>query len=89
MAPAAYTGPVIYSEADKYKKVEFAELDKEAADPTRKLPYTKEADNGWVGMVEHYFVAAWLPPDTKKLAPRVLCAQARQRHSTRRAWSCR
>ncbi len=67
MAPAAYTGPVIYNEADKYKKVEFSELDKEAADPARKLPYTKEADNGWVGMVEHYFVAAWLPPDTAKL----------------------
>jgi len=67
MAPAAYTGPVIYNEADKYKKVEFAELDKEAADPARKLPYTKETDNGWVGMVEHYFVAAWLPPDTAKL----------------------
>ncbi len=67
MAPAAYTGPVIYNEADKYKKVEFAELDKEAADPTRKIPYTKEADNGWVGMVEHYFVAAWLPSDSDKL----------------------
>ena len=67
MAPAAYTGPVIYNEADKYKKVEFAELDKEAADPTRKIPYTKEADNRWVGMVEHYFVAAWLPSDANKL----------------------
>ncbi len=67
MAPAAYTGPVIYNETDKYKKVEFAELDKEAADPARKLPYTKEADNGWVAMVEHYFVAAWLPADAKNL----------------------
>ena len=23
--------------------------------------YTAAADNGWVGMVEHYFVNAWLP----------------------------
>ena len=67
MAPAAYAGPVIYNEADKYKKIAFGELDKLAADPTRKLPYTKNADNGWVGMVEHYFVSAWLPPDDKKL----------------------
>ena len=67
MAPAAYTGPVVYNETDKYKKVEFAELDKEAADPARKLPYTKETDNGWVAMVEHYFVAAWLPSDATKL----------------------
>jgi YidC/Oxa1 family membrane protein insertase len=67
MAPVSYTGPVIYNEADKYKKVDFGELDKEAADPTRKLPYTKNADNGWVAMVEHYFVAAWLPGDDKKV----------------------
>ena len=68
MAPVSYTGPVIYNEADKFKKVEFGDLDKLAADPTRKLPYTKNTDNGWVGMVEHYFVAAWLPSDEKKLA---------------------
>ncbi len=68
MAPVSYTGPVIYNENDKFKKVEFGELDKLAADPSRKLPYTRNADNGWVGMVEHYFVSAWLPPDDKKLA---------------------
>ena len=66
MAPASFTGPVVYNEADKYKKIEFGDVDKLAADPTRKLPYTKNADNGWVGMVEHYFVAAWLPSDEKK-----------------------
>jgi YidC/Oxa1 family membrane protein insertase len=66
MAPASFAGPVIYNEADKYKKVDFGEIDKLAADPSRKPPYTKTADNGWVGMVEHYFVAAWLPSDEKK-----------------------
>ncbi len=66
MAPASYAGPVIYNETDKFKKVEFGDLDKLAAEPSRKLPYTKNADNGWVGMVEHYFVAAWLPSDEKK-----------------------
>jgi YidC/Oxa1 family membrane protein insertase len=68
MAPAAFVGPVVYNDADKFKKVEFSEIDKEAADPSRKPVYTKNADNGWVGMIEHYFVAAWLPPDNK--APR-------------------
>jgi YidC/Oxa1 family membrane protein insertase len=63
MAPAAFVGPVVYNENDKFKKIEFSEIDKMAADPTRKSPYTKSADNGWVGMIEHYFVAAWLPPD--------------------------
>jgi YidC/Oxa1 family membrane protein insertase len=67
MAPVSYTGPVIYNETDKFKKIEFGDLDKLAADPSRKLPYTKTADNGWVGMVEHYFVSAWVPPDDKKM----------------------
>ena len=66
MAPASFVGPVIYNEQDKFKKIEFSEIDKEAADPTRKAPYTKAVDNGWIGMIEHYFVAAWLPPESPK-----------------------
>src|SRR5689334_19536094 len=66
MAPSSYVGPVVYNDADKYKKVEFTELDKDAADPSRKSPFTRNTDNGWVGMVEHYFVTAWLPPDEPK-----------------------
>lgn len=66
MAPSSFTGPAIYNETDKYKKIEWSEIDKLAADPSRKLPYTKNVDNGWIGMVEHYFVAAWLPSDEKK-----------------------
>ena len=60
-APTAYTGPVLYNEADKYKKLDFADIDK------GKIKFTEKTDNGWVGMVEHYFVAAWLPPDANKL----------------------
>ena len=74
MAPAAYTGPVIYNEADKFKKVEFGDLDKLAADPTRKPLFTKNADNGWAGMIEHYFLAAWLPSETPK-SPREFYAK--------------
>ncbi len=65
-APAAFVGPAVYTEQGKYQKVEFGDVDKLAADPSRKLPYQKSADNGWVAMVEHYFVAAWAPSDEKK-----------------------
>jgi len=74
MAPASYTGPVIYNDNDKFKKVDFGELDKLAADPSSKLPFTKNADNGWVGMIEHYFLAAWLPSDAAK-SPREFYAR--------------
>ena len=66
MAPASFVGPVVYDDEDKFKKVDFGEIDKEAADPTRKPAYTHATDNGWIGMIEHYFVAAWLPPDHAK-----------------------
>ena len=59
-APSSYTGPVLYNESDKYKKIEFADIDK------GKAKFTDKVDNGWIGMVEHYFVAAWLPPETNK-----------------------
>jgi YidC/Oxa1 family membrane protein insertase len=67
MAPASFVGPVVYNEQDKFKKVDFGEIDKEAADPSRKPAFTRVTDNGWIGMIEHYFVAAWLPPDAGKL----------------------
>ncbi|MDR1528889.1 MAG: membrane protein insertase YidC [Burkholderiales bacterium] len=63
MAPSAYTGPVVYDETDKFVKVKFDEMDKLAIEPERKLPYTPDNDNGWVAMIEHYFVTAWALPD--------------------------
>src|SRR5262249_48596780 len=50
MAPASFIGPVVYNEQDKFKKIEFSEIDKETADPSRKPAYTKTTDNGWIGM---------------------------------------
>ena len=50
-----YTGPAVYTDEEKFKKIEFSEISKEKV----KLPTT--ANNGWVGMLQHYFVSAWLP----------------------------
>ncbi|HET7260346.1 MAG TPA: membrane protein insertase YidC [Casimicrobiaceae bacterium] len=69
-APSSFVGPVVYDSADKYKKISFEDIDKHTADPSRKLPYTSEDDNGWIGMVEHYFVVAWLPPEQGKVERR-------------------
>ncbi|MCQ9617847.1 membrane protein insertase YidC [Paenalcaligenes niemegkensis] len=50
-----FTGPVVYSEADKFQKVSFSDVEK------NKASYTRQADNGWIGMVQHYFATAWVP----------------------------
>ena len=54
---STFTGPAFYTEADKFQKATFEDVAKNKA----KVP--GKADNGWVAMVQHYFVAAWLPAD--------------------------
>jgi YidC/Oxa1 family membrane protein insertase len=63
-----FTGPAVYTEQDKFKKIEFSDIEKNKV----KLPVNP--DNGWIGMLQHYFVSAWLPAEkgprefyTKKL----------------------
>ena len=50
-----FTGPAVYSEAGKFQKLDFADIDK------KKASFVASADNGWVSMIQHYFVSAWVP----------------------------
>lgn len=52
-----YTGAAVYTDKEKLKKVQFSDIDK------GKLEYPKQSDNGWIGILQHYFVAAWLPKE--------------------------
>lgn len=51
-----FTGPAVYSDAAKYQKVEFADIDK------GKIDIQRQASDGYVAMVQHYFFSAWLLP---------------------------
>ncbi|MEI6029282.1 MAG: membrane protein insertase YidC [Betaproteobacteria bacterium] len=52
-----FTGPAVYTDASKFSKVDFKDIDK------GKTSHDKAADNGWVAMVQHYFASAWLMPE--------------------------
>jgi YidC/Oxa1 family membrane protein insertase len=52
-----YTGAAVYTDREKFQKVTFEDIAK------GKIAYPKTADNGWVAMIQHYFVAALLPPE--------------------------
>lgn len=54
---STFTGPAVYTEAEKYQKIDFSSI----AD--NKAKFAKTADNGWLAMVQHYFVAAWVPKE--------------------------
>jgi YidC/Oxa1 family membrane protein insertase len=49
-----YTGGVIYSPEEKYEKIKFDHMAEE--------PLNREITGGWAAMIQHYFLAAWIPP---------------------------
>ena len=57
---STFTGPAIYTEAKKYQKVEFKDIE------NNKVDVEKQASNGYVAMVQHYFASAWILPDGLK-----------------------
>ena len=56
---STFTGPAFYSDAKKFQKVEFSDIEK------NKAEFVTSSPDGWVAMVQHYFASAWLLPDGK------------------------
>ncbi|CAN7746816.1 membrane protein insertase YidC [Variovorax sp. LjRoot178] len=54
---STFTGPAVYTEAKKFQKIEFKDIENNKAD------FVKESTNGYVAMVQHYFASAWLLKD--------------------------
>ena len=50
-----YTGFAVYTDKDKFQKVTFADVDKD------KTSYPKKSGDGWIAILQHYFLSAWLP----------------------------
>ena len=48
-----YTGAVYYNEEEKYEKIDFDDME----DSQLKL----ESPDGWIAMLQHYFLSAWIP----------------------------
>jgi YidC/Oxa1 family membrane protein insertase len=48
-----YTGGVIYSAEEKYEKIAFSDMKKENL--------SRNITGGWAAMIQHYFLAAWIP----------------------------
>ncbi|MEA3274022.1 MAG: membrane protein insertase YidC [Pseudomonadota bacterium] len=48
-----YTGGVYYSPEDKYTKESF--------DDMRSAKLDRQVTDGWVAMIQHYFMSAWIP----------------------------
>ena len=53
-----YTGSVYYNEETKYEKVDFDDME----DSQLKL----DSNGGWIAMIQHYFLSAWIPDQENK-----------------------
>lgn len=53
MGMAAYLGSAFSLSDEKYKRIDFDDMDEENLKATTK--------GGWVAMLQHYFVSAWVP----------------------------
>ncbi len=47
-----FTGGTYYTDATKFKKITFSDIEKE--------PLKVTTNDGWVGLLQHYFVSAWI-----------------------------
>ena len=54
---STFTGPAVYTEQDKFQKLNFSDIEK------GKAKFNTQADNGWMAMIQHYFVSAWIPQE--------------------------
>jgi YidC/Oxa1 family membrane protein insertase len=54
---STFTGPAVYTDAERFQKIDFSKIE------DGKAEYAKKAENGWIAMVQHYFVSAFIPPE--------------------------
>ena len=52
---STYAGPAVYTEGEKFQKIGFDDIEK------GKAKHATKADNGWIGIIQHYFATAWVP----------------------------
>ena len=53
---STFTGPAVYSSTEHFEKLDFEKI------ANGKQQHVNKADNGWIAMVQHYFVSAFIPP---------------------------
>ncbi len=56
LGPRPYVGAALQTREDRYFKLDFEDID--------DGPFQERLQGGWVAMLQHYFLGAWIPPAT-------------------------
>ena len=72
---STFVGPAVFTQEKKFQKIGFPDIDKGT------IEYPQKSNDGWLAMLQHYFVAAWLPKNgvereffTKKVGEKLYTA---------------
>jgi YidC/Oxa1 family membrane protein insertase len=55
-APSSFTGAAVYTDSDKFQTLAFDKIEK------GKEEHASKADNGWIALIQHFFVSAYILP---------------------------
>lgn len=58
MGPRSYVGAAFTTEESRYEKVDFDDLE--------DAPFALSQRGGWLAMLQHYFLSAWVPSDSEE-----------------------
>ena len=77
-----FTGVSYFTNADKFKKIDFDDINVQK-------PFTQNANDGWIGIIQRYFASSWIIPGesprqfyTKRLSDGISSAGVRAKLST-------
>ena len=73
---SSYNGPMLYTpDSDEFQKVQYADLDKDFEKGTNSAEYQRKASGGYVGMIQHHFVSAWImqPENGDNICANTVC----------------
>jgi len=57
---STFTGPAVYTQEKKYEKIEFKDIE------NNKVSIQNKSNYGYVAMVQHYYVSAWMFSDERE-----------------------
>jgi YidC/Oxa1 family membrane protein insertase len=77
-----FTGPAVYTELEKFQKIQFSDIDKGKV-ASKYNSVVKNNETAWIAMVQHYFVSAWVAKDRKARVLNIPLEEKRSPDGTR------
>lgn len=58
-----FYAPAVYTDAQRFQKLNFEDIEKRHGKADARPDHETKATDGWISMIEHFFVSAFIPED--------------------------